>query len=175
MTYIDDSEERAEAISFFEDALSPLLQLPEEIDEMSESDAQEYLDTHPIHEQWGMLKLTERIDFEVEDLRRLEFLPDLQALHSHVDHLTDEGVSLITQISGLKRLLVYSPLVTDGCLKYMERLKNLTTIDLQGSHQITRKAFDELVVKLPNLVDIYPPFHRPLREIMEEIQKDHPL
>ena len=172
ITYLDDSEERAEAVLFFGRALVPAMSIPKITYNMSENDAQAYLDDHPMQRQWSMLTLHEReVSFEDDDLYRLEFFPELDRLHSHANHLTDRGVGYFQRISELRHLLIYSPLVTDVCLDAIANLRQLQTIDLQGSHLITRKAFDRLVRKLPELVDIYPPFDRPISEIYAAAQQ----
>lgn len=173
VTYTDDSPERADAVAFFGRALIPTMNLPDALDQMSESAAQVYLDAHPIQEQWSMLILDQRVDFVDDDLRRLKHLPELKRIHSHADHLTDRGVSFVPQIAELRHLLIYSPLVTDRCLEDIARLRRLQTIDLQGSHRISRKSFDALVADLPDLVGIYPPFDRPLSELYIEAQNKH--
>lgn len=171
VTYLDDSVERAEAVQFFREGLSPSMNLPESIDELSADEAQRYLDEHPLEEKWSMLTLDERCAFEDDDLFRLGFLPELERLHSHAPHLTDRGVRCIRRIPDLQHLLIYSPLVTDACLEELASLKSLRTLDLQGSHLISRDAFDRLVGKLPRLVASYPPFERPLSEILAAAQK----
>jgi hypothetical protein len=156
ITYLEDSEERAEAVLFFGRALVPAMNIPKSTYNMSETDAQAYLDDHPMQRQWCMLTLHEReVSFEDDDLYRLEFFPELDRLHSHANHLTDRGVGYVQRIPELRHLLIYSPLVTDACLDGIAHLRQLQTIDLQGSHLITRKAFDQLVRKLPELVDVY--------------------
>ena len=171
VTYTDDSDERVEAVKFFGDRLFPAMNIPYSLDQMSERAAQEYLDANPVQEQWSLLTLDSRVTFIDEDLHRLRYLPELERLHSHADHLTDLGVSFIPQIPELRHLLIYSPLITDRCLEDIARLRHLQTIDLQGSHLVSRKAFDALVSRLPNLVDIYPPFDRPLSQIYSEIEQ----
>jgi hypothetical protein len=162
ITYLDDSEERAEAVIFFGCALFPAMNIPKITYTMSESDAQAYLDDHPMRRQWSMLTLNEReVSFEDDDLYRLEFFPELDRLHSHANHLTDRGVGYFQRIPELRHLLIYSPLVTDTCLDGIANFRRLQTLDLQGSLLITREAFDRLTRNLPDLVDIYPPFHRP--------------
>jgi len=166
ITYLDDSEERAEAVLFFGQSLFPALSIPKVTYSMSARDAQAYLDDHPTQRRWLMLTLDDRtLPFVDADLYRLEFLPELERLHVHTNHLTDRGVEHFRRIPGLSHLLIYSPLVTDECLDGIATLRLLQTLDLQGSHLITRAAFDRLVRKLPKLVDIYPPHDRPLAEI----------
>jgi hypothetical protein len=171
VTYTDDSEERAEAVTFFGKGLIPAMNIPDSLDKMSERSAQEYLDGHPMQERWRMLTLQYRATFVDDDLRRLKYFPELERLHSHADHLTDRGVSFISLIPELKHLLIYSPHITDRCLEDIALLRRLRTIDLQGSHLVSRQAFDALVEDLPDLVDIYPPFERPLSEVYAEVQK----
>jgi len=165
VTHTDDSEERAEAVRFFGKGLFPAMNIPDSLDQMSERSAQEYLDAHPVQKQWSMLTLDDRVTFVDDDLHRLKYFPELERLHSHADHLTDHGVSFIPFIPELRHLLIYSPVVTDRCLVDIARLRRLQTIDLQGSHLISRQAFDDLIKELPDLVDIYPPFDRPLSEV----------
>ncbi|RYD66757.1 MAG: hypothetical protein EOP83_04235 [Verrucomicrobiaceae bacterium] len=141
-------------------------ELMEHVEELMEPIDQAFLDDHPAQRRWLMLTLHEMdLQFEEADLYRLEFLPELERLRSHVDHLTDRGVDYFTRVSGLSHLVIFSPLVTDACLEKIATLKHLQTIDLQGSHLISRVAFDRMIQKLPKLVDIYPPFDRPLAEI----------
>ena len=172
ITYVDDSQERAEGVHFFGRALFPALNIPRVTYSMSERDAQAYFDAHPMQRQWSMLTLhsEKEVFFEDDDLYRLEFFPELERLHSHANHLTDRGVGYFQRIPGLRHLLIYSPLVTDACLDGIAALRNLQTIDFQGSHLITRGAFDRLVRKLPKLVDIYPPFDRPISEVYREAE-----
>lgn len=171
VTYVDDSEERAEAIAFFGESLFPALDLPESLDRMSEHDAQEFLDAHPIQRRWHMLTLDNKLTFVDDDLQRLEHFPELEHLHSHANHLTDRGVAYISRISELRHLVIYSPLITDACLEDIAKLRCLQTIDLQGSHLVSRKAFDALVAKLHHLVDIYPPFDLPLSEVFAQARR----
>lgn len=180
ITYLDDSEERAEAVRFFGRALIPALNIPRFTYSMSERDSQAYFDEHPMQRQWSMLTLHSEKDvfFVDDDLYRLEFFPELERLHSHANHLTDRGVSYFQRISGLRHLLIYSPLVTDACLDGIAALQELQTIDLQGSHLITRGSFDRLVRNLPKLVDVYPPFNRPLSEVYRKAEtktQNHPV
>ena len=172
VTYTDDSEERAEAVRFFGKGLFPATSLPERINRMSEEAGQKFLDDHPMQQRWQMLTLdNQRFSFEDDDLRRLQFIPELEHLHSHATHLTDRGVSHFRQIPDLQHLLLYSPLVTDACLQDIAALRNLRTIDLQGSHLVTRSPFDRLVRGLRKLEDIYPPFDGPLSEILDAAAK----
>jgi hypothetical protein len=173
ITYLDDSEERAEAVRFFGRALFPALNIPRITYSMSEHDAQAYFDDHPMQRQWSMLTLHPEWDvsFEDDDLYRLEFFPELERLHSHANHLTDRGVGYFHRIPGLRHLLIYSPLVTDAFLEGIAALRQLQTIDLQGSHLISREGFDQLVRKLPKLVETYPPFDRPISELYREAEK----
>ena len=157
VTYTDDSDERKDAVIFFGKGLFPAFNLPDSLDKMSERAAQAYLDAHPFQRQWSMLTLDQRVTFGNDDLHRLRHLPELERLHSHAAHLTDSGVSFMAQVSDLQHLLIYSPLITDRCLEDIARLRHLQTLDLQSSQLISRKAFDDLVSRLPNLVDIYPP------------------
>ena len=123
-------------------------------------------------ELWSMLTLdSSRVSFTDDDLFRLQYFPELERLHSHVNHVTDHGVTYVRHIPRLRHLLIYSPLVTDACLENIGFLQDLQTIDLQGSHRITRGAFDALVAHLPNLVDIYPPSERSLSEIIAAAEK----
>jgi hypothetical protein len=110
-----------------------------------------------MQEQWSMLILDERITFEDDDLYRLEFLPELDALHSFAPHLTDRGVLHFRCLLNLSRLVLNSPLVTESCLNDIASLERLRYIDLQGSPQITRKAFDRLVKRLPRPTEVFPP------------------
>ncbi len=172
ITYLDDSEERSEAVRFFGPALLPAMSIPRITYNMSESEAQTYFDDHPMQRQWSMLTLHEReVTFEDSDLYRLEFFPELERLHSHASHLTDRGVDHFQRIPGLRHLLIYSPFVTDACFDGVATLRQLQTIDLQGSHLITHEAFDRLVRNLPKLVDVYPPFDRPISEIYREAER----
>lgn len=171
VTYSDDSDERMDAVSFFGKGLFPALDIPDSLDQMSEQAAQEYLDAHPLQRQWSMLTLDHRVAFADDDLYRLRHLPELERIHSHANHLSDRGVSFLGQVSDLRHLVIYSPLITDQCLEDIARLRHLQTIDLQGSHLISRKAFDILVSSLPYLVDIYPPFDRPLSQVYSEIEQ----
>ena len=160
VTYLDDSPGRKDAVEFFGRALVPAWNLPDAINKMPGAMAQKFLDDHPFQEKWAMLTLhTRDVAFENQDLYRLEFLRELERIHSHADHLTDSGVRFFRLIPELRHLLIYSPLVTDACLEDVAALTCLETIDFQGSPGITKEAFARLVGRLDHLVDIYPPFH----------------
>ena len=160
VTYLDDSAERAEAVSFFRKGLFEASNLPGSLDEMSEREAQEYLDSHPMQQQWDTLTIgSPRImTFVDDDLQRLKHIPELTWLNLQSPELTDRGVSFLRHLNDLRALILYSPLITDRCLKYIARHRGLYFLDLQGSHLVTRRAFDKLAKRLPNLEDIYPPF-----------------
>jgi len=167
VTYTDDSEERTEAVRFFGKALFPASQIPKCTYGMSAKEAQMFLDEHPMQQQWQMLILDPRSgNFQDDDLHRLQYFPELEILQSRAEQITDRGVAHFRRIPGLRDLLLYSPLVTDACLPDIATLKQLKCLDLQGSHLISRQGFDRLVKSLKGLEDIYPPFDRPLSEVL---------
>jgi hypothetical protein len=162
--YADDAPERADAVSFFSDldtglyANSPIT---DDLWAMSVADANDYLAANPIAQTYDSLYLRGRTDRIVDDdLNRLVHLPELIRFHVHSDNITDAGVSkIVSALPNLEWLLVYSPLLTDCCLPPIASLQSLQTLDLQSSPLISDVAFDDLVAKLPNIVDAWRP-HR---------------
>jgi hypothetical protein len=175
ITYRDDAPERAAAIEFFRNrfGISCLIAVDEWLwalfDEMPPEDAQRYLDEHPRQEFWKVLLLTGNRDCTDEELRRLEFFPELEWLVLNSRYVTDEGIRCLRWLPDLTDLVIYSPLVTDGCLGEIARHVHLKSLDMQRSSQVSSMGYRNLVESLPKLTQSYPPralshqhdFHRP--------------
>jgi hypothetical protein len=158
VTYKDDSIERAKAVSLFESySMYPEL-LPDELEDLAFEEAQHYLNTNHRELRWESLFINKEISDS--DLSHLEHIPELKHLHINCDSVTDMGIANIQCLEGLEILLIYSNQITDDCLRYIEPLKALHTIDLQNSPKVSKEGFNNLVNKLPNLRDVYKPFKK---------------
>src|SRR5687767_12469532 len=85
LTYLDGSPERQEAVQFFRrlrqpSCLFPALNIPEVIRSMSTDAAQQYLDAHPMQEQWSLLSFSEKDLISDDDLGRLRYIPEIEVL-----------------------------------------------------------------------------------------------
>ncbi|MFO1020281.1 MAG: hypothetical protein U0903_06245 [Planctomycetales bacterium] len=170
VTFTDDGPDRREAIEFFSKLTQPLFSggrpkalfpasptFPDNIDRLSDEDAQAYFDANPVERQWASLTLLQQDGVADHELYRLKFIPELKRLH--FSGVGDEALSHVVYLQSLTCLVVYSPHITDACLQYVKRLTSLKALDFKASPQITQKAFAETFSSLPNIVDAYPP-HR---------------
>ncbi len=85
VTLLDDPPDRAEAVAFFSRLERPMRaasSLPPEIDAMNSEEAQLYLDNNPQEERWGLLRILPQDIVRDDDLRRLEFIPELVRVHA---------------------------------------------------------------------------------------------
>jgi hypothetical protein len=166
VTYGDDTPERAEAVAFFaatERGLFPAMNLPSVIDDLPRSDAQAYLDQHPIQEQWSMLTIGQNDNVSDDDLSRLQHISELDTLKLCCGTLTDAGLQHLKWLTSLELLVVACPNVTDACLAYLIPLRSLRHVDFQLSPNVTVDAYMETMDRLPNIQDRYPPFPRDWR------------
>jgi len=172
-TYLDDSPERQEAIQFFKTSRStsglfqgtglfPALKIPEVVDRMSLHAAQEYLDAHPVQEQWSLLTIRQDDGAITDaDLIRLRYLPELEHLNVFSSRITDLGVRHFCFLERLKHLVLYSPGVTDACLDSIVNIQTLVSLDMQRASRVSRAAFFAAVRRLPAICDAYPPSVNP--------------
>ena len=80
--YLDDPPERAEAVTFFETLgecpwLFPKMSVPEFLHDLPIEEANEYLRHHPVLEQYSSLVRWGGELIHDDDLRRLEYFPEL--------------------------------------------------------------------------------------------------
>lgn len=162
VTFSDDSPLRAEAVAFFqklERGLFPAMNLPEVIDNLSLSDAQRYLDEHPIQEQWSILTIEHGDNVNDDDLARLEFIPEIDTLKITSGNITDDGLRHLKWLTRLEWLVISSERITDGCLKHISALQSLLAVDLQLVANVTYDGYMSTMDLLPNLrEERYPPF-----------------
>jgi hypothetical protein len=170
LTYLDDSPERQEAIQFFQrsrgsSGLFPALNIPEIVSGMPRHAAQEYLDAHPIQEQWSLLAIREGDGISDDDLIRLRYIPEIHTLNVFSNRITDLGVRHVCFLRQLKHLALNSTSVTDACLDDITNIRTLLSLDMQMSRRVSRSAYLSAVKRLPSIVDSYPPFEGPLPKI----------
>jgi hypothetical protein len=162
VTFEDDSPERAEAVRFFRRLRRPMfpaMNLPEEIDHLSQEDAQRYLDANPFQQQWSSLRILPEDCVTDDDLARLRFVPELE--HVSLYDVGDDALKHLSHLHSIDCLVVYSEKVTDACLESVRRLVTLRSIDFQSSPNVSPTAFGEAVAALPKVVNIYPPYSGP--------------
>jgi|694.fasta_scaffold112191_6 hypothetical protein len=160
VSYSDDSPERAEAVAFFGAVrfrLAPELFIPPEVDGMSISDAQAYLDQHPIPRRWGTLSITETDSIADADLARLKFIPELTIVKVLSDRITDAGVHFLRTLHSVDILCLWSNSVTNACLNDLSELKSLRMLDVQRCEHISPLAFAAILPNLPKLERSWPP------------------
>lgn len=158
--YTDDSRERLEAVRFFRKSaacLFPAMGLPAEVEGMPFRKANDYLRQHPFQERWSLLSIKQGNPICDNDLLRLQYLPELQAVHVFRADISDEGVKCLLLLRGIERLVLYSDKVTDGCLRFIRQMKSLRSLDLQGSPGVSRSAFHKVVRSLPEKLESWPP------------------
>lgn len=158
VTFTEDSSERAEAVRFFSQhaLLREASPLPRKIDMMTNTEAQEYLDSHPVQKRWSILNTaTEQI--LNDDFTRIRFLPELARVYLYgVGNTAIEHLSVLTYLIDL---VVYSEHVDDACLIHIARLSSLESLDFQASPHVSTFGFEKTVGMLPSLKDWYSP-HR---------------
>ena len=162
-TYLDDTPERQEAVQFFQQSrcfggLLPAINIPPLVASMSMEAAQEYLDAHPIREQWSSLTVHYRDDHvSDDDFIRLQNLPEIEALIVRSNRVTDFGVRHFCLLTRLNRLVLYSNNVTDACLDHIVRIQTLVSLDMQSSRRVSQSAFSMALKRLPSIRNSYPP------------------
>lgn len=173
VTYLEDSEERQEAIYFFREH-GTLLGFSEDvwntISEMSTSQAQAYLDSNPVQQEWTSLTLPPRTLVSDEDLRRLRHIPEIRRLSIFpIRGITDAGVEHLKWLHRLEHLVFYSLNATDACLEHVANLSTLLALDMQMAPRISRSTFSEAVKRLPHLKSVWPPFSGTVSKELENL------
>ncbi len=162
ITFVDDDPPRAEAVAFFQNTerrLFPAMNLPEIIDGLSLADAQYYLDTHPMQQQWSILTIGHDDNVMDDDLARLEHIREIDVLKIHSSRITDAGLRHLKWLNRLEWLLVSSNSITDACLEYVSQLTSLVGVDFQLCPNVSYDGYMNAMDRLPNLRDErYPPF-----------------
>jgi len=153
IVYQDDPPEREEAVAFFErlgphaglwsrtDFLDSLHTLPIE-------EANAYLRDNPVPQHYRALYSQSGELTHDEDLRYLEYLPELEDVHLHSDTLTDRGIRYLRHLGQLKRLVLYLNRITNASLEVLRGLRMLRSLDLQGSPRLSRRACAALAQEL---------------------------
>ena len=135
------------------------MNLPDCIDALPFDEAQRYLNEHPMEEQWSILTILDADPVTDEDLRRLQYIPELNVLKLMTDKITDRGIEYLKWLVNLEWLILYSTQLTDDCLQHTVRLKSLRLVDMQCSPNVTGAAYMHAMQQLPNLrSERYPPF-----------------
>jgi hypothetical protein len=73
------------------------------------------------------------------------------------DNITDFGISLIGELTALKRLVIWSNKVTDKCFYGLNNLKSLELLDMNRSPGVSRDAFIEFTDSIPSIYMRWPP------------------
>ena len=156
---IDEPSDRTDAIEFFQAndcGVYRICPISDEIWAMSEEAANSFLSRNPTPQQIGSLYIRSRTrTFTDSDLALLRLLPELRQLHILSTAVTDAGIQNIEHLGLLESLVVYSPLLTDNCLQSISKLKQLTSLDLQGSPNILNAG--RLRKQLPKLDQYWGP------------------
>jgi hypothetical protein len=144
VVYADDPPERAEAVAFFgrlggHSGLFPRMDVPEVVRTLPIEDANALLRRNPMPERFSGLFVEGGTLIRDEDLRRLEYLPELERVHLRADSITDAGVRHLRYLPQIKSLILYSAGVTNACLDVLRTLRTLRQLDLQGSTRLSRK------------------------------------
>ncbi|WP_437295321.1 hypothetical protein [Sorangium sp. So ce426] len=157
MWYADDPPARREAIAFFRTVgdLFPAMNIPREVEEMPVDEATKYLRNHPIQEQWEGLTLVGTI--EDRDLVRLQHIRELRRVWVLNGNVSDQGMKHLLWLDRIESLVLYSERLTDACLESIRQMSSLRTLDMQGSLNVSRSAFEEAVLSLPQIEALYAP------------------
>jgi hypothetical protein len=156
-----DPPDRQAAIDFFA-ARGALYAdgVPRAVLAMPYDEAVRHLGRHAFPQTFDLLGLSPGrgcgVPVTDDDLRRLEHLPELGALHLSSPAVTDAGVRHLRHLRALRRLVLYSPSVTDACVDDLAALTTLCTLDLQGSPGVSDGAFVALCRRLPALSEAWP-------------------
>jgi hypothetical protein len=121
VSYLDDPPERAEAVTFFEKLgkskwLFPKMSVPEFLSGLPINEANEYLRRNPVLKQYRSLVSWGGELIHDDDLRRLEYLPELEVVRLHSDNITDAGVQHFRHLRQVEWFELYSSRMTDICL-----------------------------------------------------------
>ena len=152
VTLLDDSQERTNAINFFENQATRFfrsLDLPAVIDSMSHVDAQAYLDANPQLNAYNIIHV--RLPRVTNcDLERLQYVPELTRIYLFGD-FDNDGIAQLQHSTSVFDLKIYSNKITDDCLVNLSTLTSLQRIDLSRSRNISQAAFSKLVSELPSV------------------------
>jgi hypothetical protein len=148
--YLDDPPERVEAVTFFEQFgecpwLFPKMNVPEFLHALPIQEANEYLRQHPVEEQYSSLVSWGGELIRDDDLRRLEYFPELEIVRLHSDNITDAGVHHFRHLQEVEWFEFYSAQVTDACLEVLRQLPSIRLLDLQGCPRLSRRSCEALV------------------------------
>jgi hypothetical protein len=161
--YLPDAPERQEAIEFFE-ARANLKEysIPAEIRAMPFPEAVDFLREHPVRREFEKLKIgwidpvpSEKI-IRDEDLRRLQWLPEIEFVKIASDTITDQGLPHLRHLTRLRNLELRLAQLTDAGLQTLATLKSLRILELYHSPNVTPSAFKQLCASLPNLFRYWP-------------------
>jgi len=150
---LDDPPERAAAVAFFNGLpdgpwLTSKIALPKHLDALSIEDANAWLRDNPLPELYDGLVCWDGDAIRDDDLRWLEYIPELEVVRLHSDHITDAGVSHFRHSRQVEWFELYSSRVTDECLDVVRQFRKLRLLDLQGSPGLSRRACETLVREL---------------------------
>lgn len=148
--YWEDPLGRVEAIRFFNGlSVLPVLyscsSLPRFLVGMPAAEANEYLRKNPMRLKFRALEVGPDASIRDDDLRRLEYFPELEHVYLWNDAITDEGVRHLRHLRNIKKLNLYSTGITDGCLDTLRGLRTLRCLDIQGNPGLSRAACERLV------------------------------
>jgi hypothetical protein len=151
--YLDDPPERAEAVTFFENLgecpwLCPKMCVPEFLHDLPIEEANEYLRHHPVLEEYSGLVSCGGELIQDDDLRRLEYLPELKFVRLHSDNITDAGVRHFRHLRHVEWFELYSLQVTDASQAVIRQFRQLRLLDLQGSLGLSRAACEAVIREL---------------------------
>lgn len=155
--YADDPPARREAIAFFRAAgdLFPTMNIPRKVEEMPVDEANKYLKSHPVQEQWDGLTLVGAI---VDgDLSRLQHVRELRRVRLLNSNVSDQGLKHLLWLDRIECLVLYSDRLTDACLESIRQMSSLRTLDMQGSPNVSCSAFEEAALSLPRIESSYAP------------------
>ncbi len=153
VTYADESPERREAIAFFENLddrlwLMPEMDLPEFLHALPIEEANLYLQHNPLLQGYSGLVVWDGDLIDNDDLRRLQFLPELESVQMESDAITDEGVHHLRHLNRIDALVLSSAKVTDACFDVIAGLRTLTSLDLRGSPGLSRDKWETALQEL---------------------------
>ena len=138
VTYLDDPPERQETVHYFRTQgnykrlFSPS-GIPQTVQRMPFEEAQAYLDTHPMQEQWRGLNLLDvKNQATDDDLARLRHIPEIEILKIRSNKITDDGIRHICQLARLETLFIYSNNISDACLEHIACIKTLKLLVVAG-------------------------------------------
>ncbi len=158
VVFREDPPDRAEAVRFFQkhaDSLLPDMALSAAVEGLPIEQANAFLRRHPIEERWCWLTIGSANPITDDDLARLWHLPEITCVKIFSDQVTDAGVRHLLFLHGLCRLVLYSSRVTDDCLEDIQKMRSLTSLDLQGSRNVSRRAALAAVEAMPWLRDAW--------------------